>query len=56
MALFFYSSGEGGWGFVIRDDQEEVIQAGAGKQDHLLSAFHAELLGRAAGLKRAADY
>jgi hypothetical protein len=55
MAPFFYSNGEGGWGFVIRDDQGAVIRAGAGKQDHLLLAFHSELLGCAAGLKRAAE-
>lgn len=32
-----------------------MIRAGAGKHDHLLSAFHAELLGCAAGRKMAAE-
>lgn len=44
----------GGWGFVIRDDQGQVIKAGAGGEGALLDAFHSELLGCAAGLQEAA--
>lgn len=48
---FFESSGDGGWGYVLRDDQGTVLKDGAGREDHLISAFHAELLGCVAGLK-----
>jgi hypothetical protein len=41
-------------GFVIRDEHGTVPKAGAGRAEHLQSAFHAELLGCAAGLKAAA--
>ena len=40
--------------FVIRDDQGRVIKAGAGGEDFLLDAFHAELLACSAGLQEAA--
>lgn len=36
---------DGGWGFVIRNDRGHVIRAGAGREEFLLNAFHAELLG-----------
>jgi len=51
---FREGSKDGGWGFVIRNHQGRVIRAGAGKEEFLLNAFHAELLGCAAGLQEAA--
>ena len=51
---FDYTTGSGGWGFVIRGDQGIVVTAGAGKEPFLQSSFHAELLGCLAGLKSAA--
>jgi ribonuclease HI len=42
-----------GWGFIIRDDQGAVVTAGAGKEQFLQNAFHAEFLGCLAGLKAA---
>lgn len=45
---------DGGWGFVLRDDQGRVIKAGARRESFLLDALHAELLGCTAGLQEAA--
>jgi hypothetical protein len=44
---------DGGSGFVIRNDQGRAICSGAGREDHLLDAFHAELKGCLAGLQEA---
>jgi len=52
---FDHRNGSGGWGFIIRDDQGAVVTAGAGKEQFVQSAFHAELLGCLAGLKAAAQ-
>lgn len=51
---FREQSGEGGWGFVIRDHLGAAHKSGAGKEFFLQSAFHAELLGCLEGLKAAA--
>ena len=45
----------GGWGFVIRDCDGQVIKAGAGKCSHLLDALHAELLACLAGVRAAGE-
>ena len=50
---FFSDEKTGGWGFIIRDKNGEVIKAAAGKEDCILDAFHAELLGVQAGLRMA---
>jgi len=42
---FDSSRRDGGWGFVIRDEQGRAVCSGAGREDHLLDAFHAELKG-----------
>ncbi|OEL35754.1 hypothetical protein BAE44_0003224 [Dichanthelium oligosanthes] len=47
------NSGDGGWGFVIRDSNGEVIQAGAGRAPHLLDAIQAEVLACLAGIRMA---
>jgi len=46
---FREGSKDDGWGFVIRNHQGRVIRAGAGREEFLLNAFHAEFLGCAAG-------
>ena len=43
----------GGWGFILGDDWGRVLKAGAGREEFLEDAFHAELLGLLAGLKEA---
>lgn len=35
---------QGSWGYVIRDNEGEVIQAGAEKILHVLDAWHTELM------------
>ena len=45
----------GGWGFVIRDRDGQVVQAGAGQCTHLLDALHAELLACLAGVRVAGE-
>jgi len=52
---FFPSTGCGGWGFVIRDENAEIILAGAGSCQHLLNPLHAELLACVRGLEAAAN-
>jgi hypothetical protein len=41
---FLSSTGQGGWGFVIRDHAGQVVMAGAGAADPLMNAYHAETL------------
>lgn len=45
----------GGWGSVVRDEQGEVVTAGAGREEFLQSAFHAEVLGCIASLNQVAQ-
>lgn len=44
----------GGWGFIIRDEDGHAVCSGAGHENHLLDAFHAELKGCLAGLQESA--
>ncbi|CAD6230220.1 unnamed protein product [Miscanthus lutarioriparius] len=46
----------GWWGFVIRDDRGAVVKAGAAAGHFLTDAFHAELLGFLAGLKKLQEW
>ncbi|RLN13422.1 hypothetical protein C2845_PM09G23260 [Panicum miliaceum] len=41
---FSQLSGDGGWGFVIRDEAGEVLKAGAGRIPYVSDAFHAEVI------------
>jgi len=50
---FHKENKSGGWGYVIRDDQGQVLKAGAGFEDFLLSVLHAEPLGCAARIQEA---
>lgn len=49
------TSGEGGWGFVIRDHDGDVIQAGRGKLNPLMGAFQVELMACLHGAKTASN-
>jgi hypothetical protein len=49
------TDGGGGWGFVIRDSEGQVITAGAGRCDFLLDAFHSEVLAYKAGIQAARE-
>ena len=35
---------QGSWGFIIRDNDGDVVLIGRGRINHLLSAFHAEVI------------
>ncbi|CAN6197019.1 unnamed protein product [Urochloa humidicola] len=52
---FSAATGEGGWGFVIRNNEGHVIRAGAGRCSFLLDALHAEVLACLMGVKEAGD-
>lgn len=47
-------TGNGGWGYVIRDDAGSLIESGAGRITHLMDAFHYEVLVLRAGIEAAA--
>jgi ribonuclease HI len=51
---FNHERHDGGWGFIIWDDQGRAVASGARREDFLLDAFHAELLGCLAGVWEAA--
>ncbi|CAO2186475.1 unnamed protein product [Urochloa humidicola] len=46
---------EGGWGFVIRNTEGQVIKVGAGRCEYLMDALHAELLACLMGVKTAGE-
>jgi hypothetical protein len=46
---FSASLGEGGWGYVMRDNTGDVIQAGAGKIAHTRDALQAEIVALSPG-------
>jgi hypothetical protein len=52
---FLPSNGEGGWGFVIRDDLAQVIMAGAGSLKHIRDALQAEVAACTQGIKAALE-
>jgi hypothetical protein len=52
---FSASTGEGGWGFVIRDEHGEVMAAGAGGLTHVRDAFQAEIYACMKGVMAAAN-
>lgn len=41
-AAFHRISNDGGWGFIIRNDQGIAVAAGAGKLEHMADAFQSE--------------
>jgi hypothetical protein len=52
---FSPASGDGGWGYVIRNHDGEVIKAGADRCAHLLDSFHAEAIACNAGIQAAEE-
>jgi hypothetical protein len=52
---FSATSGPGGWGFVIRDEEGDVVAARARALKHERDAFHAELLACYQGALAASD-
>lgn len=43
-AAFHRDSGSGGWGFIVRDSDGDVVMAGRGRIDHVMDPFQAELI------------
>ena len=41
---FSQETGEGSWGFILRDEDGDVLLAGAGKLHHATEAWQSELL------------
>jgi hypothetical protein len=39
MGLLILLRKDGGWCFIIRDDQGYAVCSGAGREDHLLNSF-----------------
>lgn len=52
---FFPDSLSGSWGFLIRDQDGDVIMVCRGRINHALSAFHAELITCLQGIQVASD-
>ena len=53
---FSATMGEGGWGYMIRDGDGEVLCAGAGKLSHLKDALQAEISACMQGTRAAAEH
>jgi hypothetical protein len=49
------ASGEGGWGFVIKNDQSDVVKAGTGRKEFLMDALHSEMVACLMGVQAAAE-
>ena len=54
-AAYDASTGNGGWGCVVRDDDGDVVSARRGRVEYLMSALHGELIGAIHGAQAAAD-
>jgi hypothetical protein len=52
---FVAASGEGGWGFVTRNDQGDVVKAGAGRKEFLMDALHSEMVACLMGVQTAVE-
>lgn len=46
-------SNTGSWGFILRDSDGDVVLSGRGRINHLLSAFHAEIIAALQGVQAA---
>ena len=51
---FKNETGQGGWGAVIRNEEGEVVKAGAGNISHTMDTFHAEMVAAREGIRLAA--
>ena len=54
-AAYDASTGNGGWGCVVCDDDGDVVSARRGRVEYLMSALHGELIGAIHGAQAAAD-
>lgn len=54
-ASFRRETGDGGWGFIIRDEDGDMISAGRGRLSHILDPFQAEVVACLQGLQAAID-
>ena len=54
-ASFRKESGDGGWGYIIRDSDGDTVIAGRGRLPHLLDPFQAELIACLQGIQAAID-
>jgi hypothetical protein len=52
---FSAGTGDGGWGYVIRDEAGVLISAGAGRIRYIQDALHAEVVACTQGVKAAAE-
>jgi superfamily II RNA helicase len=52
-ASFKPESNTASWGFIIRDNDGDVVLTGRGRINHLLSAFHAEVIAGLQGVQAA---
>lgn len=48
---FLENTRKGGWGYVIRDEEGDVIGAGAGRLEHIRDAFQAEVAASIQGIR-----
>jgi ribonuclease HI len=48
---FLENTRKGGWGYVIRDEEGDVIRAGAGHVEHIRDAFQAEVVASIQGIQ-----
>jgi hypothetical protein len=53
--VYKQDSGQGGWGYVIRDSDGDVVGAGWGKIPSVMDAFQAEMIACLQGLQVAID-
>ena len=51
-ASFRRETGDDGWGFIIRDEDDDMISAGRGRLSHILDPFQAEVVACLKGYKR----
>ena len=54
-ASFRRETGDGGWGFIIRDEDGDMISAGRGRLSHILDPFQAEVVACLQALQAAID-
>ncbi|KAF8769088.1 hypothetical protein HU200_006942 [Digitaria exilis] len=55
VASFNEARGDGGWGYVIRDADGDVVSAGRGRLNHVLDSFQAEVIACLQGIQGAAE-
>ncbi|KAF8695375.1 hypothetical protein HU200_037607 [Digitaria exilis] len=54
-AAFNEAKRNGGWGYVIRDEEGDVVSAGRGRLNHVLDSFQAEVIACLQGVQAATE-